>query len=374
MSDSTGRDERRKISVFISSQMEELKYEREVAQEVLTEMNVFPVLFEIFSAQSSTAEKAYLDEVQKCDIFVLLLGRQYSSATEDEYREAIKHLKPILVFVRATGEKHSVPVTEVDAQKLAIFYSHAKKRTIYKKYETLTSFRKGLKEALATEIAKFYSHPGTAQSVTEMYDLGIKIINHSGRRLYIFQKTPTLLLYCESYQKFRNRNMAYERRFLSALENWINRNFPKSTRSQNSESNSSLDGREFRPHIEFRFLFSYESTMAELNAINQSPLRIQIAENINQRILWLTRIEQDHPEDEFSVGMTSTAFSGPQIIGDSTYAMWVMGGDDPISISQENLQLSDLLCNAFAKQAFKATDLRDLAEKLGVAPPAGRNQ
>ncbi|MGQ9494235.1 MAG: DUF4062 domain-containing protein [Anaerolineae bacterium] len=56
------------IKVFISSAIEDLEYEREMATRVVESLNLQPVVFESFPVMSNELEDAYLDEVRSCDI------------------------------------------------------------------------------------------------------------------------------------------------------------------------------------------------------------------------------------------------------------------------------------------------------------------
>ena len=65
----------RSIKVFISSAIAELENDREIAFETLRDMNVSPVLFELFPAISQSPLEGCLDEVRSSDIFVMLLWK-----------------------------------------------------------------------------------------------------------------------------------------------------------------------------------------------------------------------------------------------------------------------------------------------------------
>jgi predicted HTH transcriptional regulator len=107
----------RKYRIFISGVQKELKSERRAVEDFITKdvllseyFNVF--LFEDSPAKSKSAEKAYLDEVRKCDIYLGIVGSVYGnvkkskiSPTEAEFREAKAKHKDILVYIKGENEE-----------------------------------------------------------------------------------------------------------------------------------------------------------------------------------------------------------------------------------------------------------------------------
>ena len=80
---------------------------REAARAGIREAGCDAVLAEDFAAKGTSARNACIDGVQSADAMVLLLGSRYGwvapsglSATEEEYREARRRHRPILVFVQ----------------------------------------------------------------------------------------------------------------------------------------------------------------------------------------------------------------------------------------------------------------------------------
>lgn len=118
----------RKYKIFISGVQKELKAERRTIKDyifgdvLLSEyFNVF--LFEDIPANSKSAEKAYLDEVRRCDIYIGVLGMQYGnigkveiSPTEAEFCEAKNTHKNILIYIK--GESSEDKSREPGVQKL----------------------------------------------------------------------------------------------------------------------------------------------------------------------------------------------------------------------------------------------------------------
>src|SRR4030067_2767492 len=105
-----------KYKIFVSSVQKELKNERFAVKEIIAE-NVLlseyfkPFLFEDSPAKGKTAKTAYIDAVRKSDIYLGILGNQYGtasrnnlSATEQEFREAQKRNKEVLIFIKGKND------------------------------------------------------------------------------------------------------------------------------------------------------------------------------------------------------------------------------------------------------------------------------
>ena len=94
--------------VFVSSVMENFAEYREAAAIGIRRAGCEPVRAEDFPAQSTSPRTACLDGVRSADALVLILGERYGfvgpsglAATEEEYQEALKTDKPVLVFVQS---------------------------------------------------------------------------------------------------------------------------------------------------------------------------------------------------------------------------------------------------------------------------------
>ena len=118
----------KKYKIFISGVQKELKAERRAVKDFILGDVLLSEYFDVFlfedsPAKSKSAEKAYLDEVGKCDVYIGLLGRQYGgigkaemSPTEAEFRKARKTHKDILIYIR--GENIRDKSREPGVQKL----------------------------------------------------------------------------------------------------------------------------------------------------------------------------------------------------------------------------------------------------------------
>jgi ATP-dependent DNA helicase RecG len=99
-----------RIKIFISSVQSEFAEERQflcdyITTDALLGRFFVPFIFEHLPAQDILAPKAYLEEVEQCDIYLGIFGRQYGnigldaiSATASEYYYASKLFKSRLVF------------------------------------------------------------------------------------------------------------------------------------------------------------------------------------------------------------------------------------------------------------------------------------
>ena len=95
--------------VFISSTMDDLAEARQAVAEMITELDAQPVMFETLGARTDDSRQAYTSEVRRSQIYLGILSRRYGtkipsgySATHEEYEEARKHRKEILLFLDAT--------------------------------------------------------------------------------------------------------------------------------------------------------------------------------------------------------------------------------------------------------------------------------
>lgn len=98
--------------VFISSVISGLEGCRAAAKKAVEMTYNHPVMCETFGARPNDPETACLSEVEKCDVFILILGERYGfvpendtvSVTHREFLTAKETGRPILVFVQS-GEK-----------------------------------------------------------------------------------------------------------------------------------------------------------------------------------------------------------------------------------------------------------------------------
>ena len=120
----------KKIRVFISSSQKELEPERLALFALITtdpflKEHFEPVLFEKLPPPSRPTEKPYLKELEKCQIYVLMLDREYGpleenySATHHEYNLARKKDMPSLAMIKGRHDAGREPRTQTFIDAMA---------------------------------------------------------------------------------------------------------------------------------------------------------------------------------------------------------------------------------------------------------------
>ena len=108
----------RKIKIFISSVQDEFSRERKQLGEYIFSDSLLglffePFLFEQLPAVDITARNVFLNEVERCDIYLAILGAEYGSEddegispTEREFDRATKNNKTRLVYIKKLSSRH----------------------------------------------------------------------------------------------------------------------------------------------------------------------------------------------------------------------------------------------------------------------------
>ena len=117
------------LRIFISSVQKEFAEQRVALREYLRHdalMRRFfePFLFEDVPAADRRADELYLDEVERCDIYVSLFGNDYGfedgqgvSPTQREFELATQRHKPRLIFVKGADDKQKHPKMQAMIQR-----------------------------------------------------------------------------------------------------------------------------------------------------------------------------------------------------------------------------------------------------------------
>ncbi len=92
--------------VFVSSIQRDFGDVREAARRAIESLGLRPLLAETAGAHVASPQGALLGLVARADVFLLILGPRYSKPTEDEFDEARRLAKPILVL-RQEGDADS---------------------------------------------------------------------------------------------------------------------------------------------------------------------------------------------------------------------------------------------------------------------------
>jgi hypothetical protein len=333
-----------RTKVFISSAMDELEYEREIATKVIKELNLEPSVFEGFPAMSKTLEDAYIDEIKDCDIFVLILWKTLRTAVEREYYEAIRGNKSILIFVKMLkeGESREEELNEF----LGSIRRNGEKGTdvahvrFYKHYRSLADLEEGLRNGIISEINRWLARTiMMTHTRKEMYELGTNIIVSAQRRLCITQRTPSLFFGARPYDAPEKEKVSYEMNFYDALNDWIDRAIEDEER-------------------ECIYLYDVQDTKAEMK-------KHRLQEPISEIITTLKEKER-RSRHRIRISSALSRHSGPITVGDNWFAIWVMGEDNAVCISYINEQVSDALYSVLSQLGSKITSAEDLKAELGI--------
>ncbi len=135
----------RKYRIFVSGVQKELGPERRAVKNFIKSdaflseyFNVF--LFEDAPAKGKSAQKSYIEEVRKSDIYIGILGQKYGgsgkdslSPTEAEFRQAKARHKEILIYIKGqnTNDKRRDP----GVQKLIKEIRNPKAGYSYRRFE-----------------------------------------------------------------------------------------------------------------------------------------------------------------------------------------------------------------------------------------------
>ena len=139
----------KKIRVFISSVQSEFAGERQMLFSYLTSdalLGLFfePFIFENLPAANHSVSSVYLKEVEQCDLYIGLLGKEYGyedsegvSPTEREFDFASLHHKPRLVFI----SNHKPE--ERNSKELALI-KKAEHLVVRKQFSSITELKAGV--------------------------------------------------------------------------------------------------------------------------------------------------------------------------------------------------------------------------------------
>ncbi|MDP2924427.1 MAG: ATP-binding protein [Candidatus Omnitrophota bacterium] len=146
----------KKYKIFVSGVQKELREERLAVRELVESdvllkeyFNVF--LFEKAPAGSKSSKAVYLKEVQDCDVYIVIFGDEYAkaaqnrlSATEEEFREAQKRTKYVLVYIKGKTD-------ETKDKRIKKLISEIKDDTSgykYRRFENIPELKNAVHESL----------------------------------------------------------------------------------------------------------------------------------------------------------------------------------------------------------------------------------
>jgi Domain of unknown function (DUF4062) len=86
------------LSVFVSSVQSDYGAIRGAVRRAIEILHMRPLMAELVGARPESSQRALLDLVAEADVFVLIAGARYSAPTEDEFNEAQRLGRPIVVL------------------------------------------------------------------------------------------------------------------------------------------------------------------------------------------------------------------------------------------------------------------------------------
>lgn len=86
------------LSVFVSSVQRDYAAVRRAVQRAIEVLHMRPLMAELVGARPESPQRALLDLVAEADVLVLIIGAHYSRPTEDEFNEARRLGRPIVVL------------------------------------------------------------------------------------------------------------------------------------------------------------------------------------------------------------------------------------------------------------------------------------
>jgi hypothetical protein len=96
------------LDVFLSSAQEEFKNSRKILSKKISKMPFLKCIpLEERGADCVSVEEASLKAARTCDIYIGIFGNEYSELTIKEYREAVKHRKLCLNYVKKLSNRNS---------------------------------------------------------------------------------------------------------------------------------------------------------------------------------------------------------------------------------------------------------------------------
>jgi CheY-like chemotaxis protein len=160
------RQQEQRIRIFISSTMRDLKAERRVVRDAISDLGpkYDPLLAEDCRAHTKSPREICQQAARVCDIFILLIGKRYGaplvkgniSPTEDEYNTARESGKRILVFVKEVPDRE--PLAEAFLAKVSDF----KHGHWIKNFSDLHQLRFEVQEAMQEQAVSMRGREGTS--------------------------------------------------------------------------------------------------------------------------------------------------------------------------------------------------------------------
>jgi len=134
--------------VFVSSSMEELEDERQTIRKVITQIPKFePAMFEDFGARTEASRKACVEKVEKSDIYLGIFYDRFSEPTAEEYYEAVKLGKDILIYIKEPKKRE---------ERLSSFIEELKRKHIISEFRNVVDLEERVRDDLLGVVTREY--------------------------------------------------------------------------------------------------------------------------------------------------------------------------------------------------------------------------
>jgi hypothetical protein len=277
------------------------------------------------------------------EIAVLLVGAPPDKRFLDRVRTVVASGIPILVFCKAASDVNGSReiLGELASSSKSLSLRALRASICYSATFTSPSDLAGaLVQAVLSELqrqtlGKVY----VTSSRQGMYDLGTLIIRAARRRLYVVQRTASLLLGARPYHANDNSKVRHEREFHRTLNEWIIECVEDKSRS-------------------FAYLYDNDDTRHEMEEFS--------LEQMVRNKLHEFQTHEQRSDQRLALRTTTTRHSGPLIVGDDWFAIWVMGERDAFSLSSVSRDTSDELVRILRPAVEAPASSRSLEFKLGL--------
>lgn len=135
-----------KLKIFVSSKIEELKDERTIIKEVIERLNYEPIMSEEWIAKNEDIKRTHLQRVRDCNIYIGIFYIEFSKSVKEEYEEAEKFGKDILIYVKIPKDRKRNKETEE-------FIAKIRNKHTFKEFDKANE----LKEKVSDSINKLLS-------------------------------------------------------------------------------------------------------------------------------------------------------------------------------------------------------------------------
>ncbi len=331
-----------KQKIYINASPDELEYEREFAFTILTNLNFDPLFSYDSNAQSMDGTSNMID---KSDVVVFILWREFQTTMKQEYAEAVQKGKPIVLLVKLLkeGEVRDPDLTkhleEIKTQgKLGVAPFSVTRQFRY--YRSLSDFEKQMIAGITDEIDKKRSMDiQTTKTREGMYQLGTSITLAAQDRLLIAQQTPSILVGPRQYKAPPDEKIAYEADFHDTVWEWIERCVVDKSR-------------------QCIVLYDLQAMITE---VQENGLQMET----KKRLSSLKEFERKSGY-RFKIIGTREKYSGPLAIGDNWLAIWLMGKYNAFAISFINKSVADLLSDVFYQLASTPKSISESMSELEI--------